>query len=42
MNKRGAAFGRLPKLVQVSMIHSGALPDTDAAVEQLARKMEER
>lgn len=40
MKQRGKNFDKLPKLLQVSMIHSGALPDNDADVQNLADKME--
>lgn len=37
---RCEAFDRLPKLLQVSMVHSGALPHGDEAVQNLAAKLE--
>jgi len=40
--ERGEAFNRLPKLLQVSMIHSGALPKNDSEIKNLADKLEER
>lgn len=37
---RCEAFDRLPKLLQVSMVHSGALPHGDEAVQNMANKLE--
>ena len=39
---RGKEFSRLPKLVQVSLIQSGALPENDEDAGRLGRKMEEK
>lgn len=37
---RCEAFDKLPKLLQVSMVHSGALPHGDEAVQNMANKLE--
>lgn len=39
---RGKEFSRLPKLVQVSLIQSGAMPENDEDAGRLGRKMEEK
>ncbi len=37
--RQSAAFRELPRLMQVTMLHSGALPQTEAELQALARHL---
>ena len=37
--RKSAAFRQLPRLMQVTMLHSGALPQTEAGLQALARHL---